>query len=911
VIVGRDEELGVLEALLGAGPAEPGPWAVALEGEAGIGKSTLWREVVDAARARGVRVLAARPAESEQTFAYAGLGDLLDGLLPDLLAELTPPQRRALEVALLVGDETGGPADQHALGVAVRSSLQLLSEDRLVVAIDDLQWLDAPTARVLAFAVRRLPETPLHLVWTRRVAGRAAPSPVEEALDADRLRRIEVGSLSVGAIHRIVTSRYDRPLPRPTLLRLYEISGGNPFYALELVRALGDEEATRDPTRPLPVPERLEELLATRLAAFTGPTRDALVLAAADARLTVRQLRALGLDPVVLEPAVAERVVERSEDAIRFTHPLLASVLDHGLSPTERQRAHRRLASVAEEPLARARHLALSADGPDAGLASQLERAATAAAASGTPIVAAELGEHALRLTPSAGGVDLDRRAAAVARAHLASGEAARARTLAAELVARSASGLERARALLLVADAEAEDIQRSIALLEEALREASADAALQATIHQQLSLAIRFTSGLRVAEGHARAAVELADMVADDALRASARASLALVRFNAGEADALELAESAEELASRLPEADRRDAPFVLAHVLVWSHRLDRARDLLERLHAVWSDRDERLSANALWYLSLVELRAGSFRLAEDYAWRCHALTVQYATEGDESPQDVFMRVLAAAHLGDLEQARELAVSGLRRAARHASQLMGPPAALGMVELWRGDVEAAVALFSSAEEIADAGDHGEPSMSWWRAEQVEALLALGRIDDAAERLDAWKAAGRRLDRPWVVAQAVRCSGLVASARGDLDGAARLLEEAIAAHEAVRDPFGRGRALLALGTVLRRAKQKRDARGALEAAVAVFEETGAAGWAERAREELARIGGRTTSGGLTPSERRVADLVAQGRTNAEVASALFLSQRTVASHLTHVYAKLGVRSRTELARRLG
>jgi DNA-binding CsgD family transcriptional regulator len=156
-----------------------------------------------------------------------------------------------------------------------------------------------------------------------------------------------------------------------------------------------------------------------------------------------------------------------------------------------------------------------------------------------------------------------------------------------------------------------------------------------------------------------------------------------------------------------------------------------------------------------------------------------------------------------------------------------------------------------------------------------------------------------------------VVAQAVRCSGLVASARGDLHGAARLLEEAIAAHEAVRDPFGRGRALLALGTVLRRAKQKRDARGALEAAVAVFEETGAAGWAERAREELARIGGRTTSGGLTPSERRVADLVAQGRTNAEVASALFLSQRTVASHLTHVYAKLGVRSRTELARRLG
>src|SRR6185503_9051406 len=158
MIVGRDEELGALEALLAAGAVEPGPSAIALEGEAGIGKSTLWREAVESVRTGGVRVVTARPAESEQTFAHAGLGDLLDGLLADVLPELTPPQRRALEVALHVGDETGAPADQHALGVAVRNALQLLSEDGLVVAIDDLQWLDAPTARVLAFAVRRLPD---------------------------------------------------------------------------------------------------------------------------------------------------------------------------------------------------------------------------------------------------------------------------------------------------------------------------------------------------------------------------------------------------------------------------------------------------------------------------------------------------------------------------------------------------------------------------------------------------------------------------------------------------------------------------------------------------------------------------------------------------------------------------------
>jgi DNA-binding CsgD family transcriptional regulator len=151
----------------------------------------------------------------------------------------------------------------------------------------------------------------------------------------------------------------------------------------------------------------------------------------------------------------------------------------------------------------------------------------------------------------------------------------------------------------------------------------------------------------------------------------------------------------------------------------------------------------------------------------------------------------------------------------------------------------------------------------------------------------------------------------MRCRGLVAAARGDVEEAVAALEEGVAAHEAVGDDFGRGRALLALGVVRRRARQKRPARDAIEAAVAAFEEMGAFGWAARARDELGRIGGRTRIEGLTPAERRVADLVAAGRTNAEVAAALFLAERTVASHLTHVYAKLGVRSRTELSRKLG
>jgi DNA-binding CsgD family transcriptional regulator len=189
-------------------------------------------------------------------------------------------------------------------------------------------------------------------------------------------------------------------------------------------------------------------------------------------------------------------------------------------------------------------------------------------------------------------------------------------------------------------------------------------------------------------------------------------------------------------------------------------------------------------------------------------------------------------------------------------------------------------------------------------------ADYVEVLLELGRIDDAVSVADVWEEDAARLGRDWVLAHVSRCRGLVAAARGDIDQAALLFQQSVAQHEEVGDPFGRARALLALGIVRRRARQKRIARDAIVAALAGFEELGAATWVEKARAELGRIGGRTREEGLTPAERRVAILVAEGRTNREVAAALFLGERTVASHLTHIYAKLGVRSRTELARKL-
>jgi DNA-binding CsgD family transcriptional regulator len=194
--------------------------------------------------------------------------------------------------------------------------------------------------------------------------------------------------------------------------------------------------------------------------------------------------------------------------------------------------------------------------------------------------------------------------------------------------------------------------------------------------------------------------------------------------------------------------------------------------------------------------------------------------------------------------------------------------------------------------------------------MWFWAPDRVEALLEADRIDDAIEVLGVWETNARRVGRAWVLAHVTRCRGLVAAARGDVERAEEILERAVGELDAVADPFGRARALLALGIVRRRARQKRRAREAIEAAVAGFEEIGAAGWAEKARAELGRIGGRTREEGLSPAERRVAELVAEGRTNREVAAELFLGERTVESHLSRVYTKLGVRSRTELARTL-
>ena len=910
-IVGRQEELGAVHAFLDREAA--GAAALVLEGEAGIGKSTLWLAAVQAASERGLRLLSSRPAEAERELAHAALGDLLEDVLPDVLPSLSASRRRALEVALLVEEAAGPALDPRALAVAVRTALQLLAENgRVVLAIDDVQWLDSSSASALGFALRRLGEEEVLVLLARRLGEGAETSELEQALGAERVQQLRVGPLNVGATKRLLQSRLGFSFPRPTLLRLHEASGGNPFYALEMARALSAHGATGDPTQPLPIPDTLEGLVRARLGGLPEATHEALVLASAMGRASPALLEAAGVGRDVLDPALAAHVLERENGMLRFTHPLLASVLYNGLPPEKRRRVHARLAETIADPLARARHLALAAIGPDADVAAGLEQAAQLAGSRGAILAAAELCEYALRLTPARARDDHHRRTKAAAHAHFLVGEPHRAHALAHDLLTQAGAGPARAEVLVLLSDATSDgDLERKIALRRQALGEATTRPELQAEIHLVLSGAVRITEGIAAAERNARAALEIADRLDNDALRAGALAALSFLRFTTAEPDGLRMAEEANDLAARSADPQQRlTVGLNLARLLFFSFHLERARALLESLYEEWRGRDDTASASILPYLGLVELAAGRFALAADHADHAREIRIQYATDGREFSPSLWLVALVAAHRGELDRARSLAEEG-RILAEGPGLLSWQEGVLGLVGFWSGDAREAAARFAAADEARKAAEVIDPGMVyWWRADQVEALLKLGRIDEAVATLDRWEADAARLGREWVLAQATRCRGLVAAAEHDLKHAQFQLEQASIKHEAVGDPFGRARALLELGVVRRRARQQRAGREAIEAGLAAFEALGAASWAETARRELGRIGGRRRQEGLTPAERRVAALVAQGRTNREVAAALFLSERTVASHLSHIYGKLGVRSRTELARHL-
>ncbi len=913
-VIGRDDELESLTTFVDS--AADGPAALLIEGEAGIGKTTVWREGVARALDRAQRVLVAKPAAIEADLSFAGIGDLFGDVLEEVLPALPPPQRRALGIALLLADAPGAPPDRRTTGAAVLGVLRELSRDGpVLVAVDDVQWLDPASALALAFAVRRLRDEPIRLLFAARTDRAEASHELLHALSREQVRTARLGPLSAGAIGHLLRTQIGAAFPRPLFRRLYETSGGNPFFALELARVVIERGGQIGAGEELPVEGDLKALVSARVGGLPEPTRRALAAASALAQPTHASLRSVMEEvELALAPAVDAGVIEVDVGRIRFAHPLLAAGVYDALAPSARQALHRRLAGIVDDPEERALHLARSTADPDAHVARALEDAARGAAARGAPQAAAELAEEAWRLTPGRDRDESRRRRLEAADYHLEAGDSSRARALLEGALAEESAGLPRAEVLWRLArvNASVADYAKAIAILHEALREArDEDAALGSLCRRDLADLVRLTRGLEAAEPHARAAVKLAELADDPSLLSTALVRLARIEFNRGRPSARATVERAVALVEDSGELFLSEDPRIeLAHQLLWSGEFAAACTHLLRVLDSTQGRDEAFDREALWYLSLAELRAGRWRSAAEHADAVVELELQC---GRESANMFSPQALVASYCGDVDRARAILAHSLARAEASGNRAIEgmQRAILGFLELSCANVPAALDELPRAREIGDELRFGEPGMPFGLDDYLEALVATGDLEQAAALLAAWERRARELDRTPALARAERVHGLLASARGDLEGALSAFERALEQHDRGPEPFERGRTLLALGRVQRRAKQRRAARETLGSALAIFDELGSPLWAEQARAELARIGGRAPSAGeLTPMERRVAELVAAGRSNRELAAELVVSVRTVETHLSRVYRKLGVRSRAQLAARM-
>ncbi|HTK43860.1 MAG TPA: AAA family ATPase [Patescibacteria group bacterium] len=923
-VVGREAELDAIDAFLAERSALPA--ALAIDGPAGAGKSTLWQAAVDRATEAGFIVLACRPAGAEAQLSYAALADLLEDHLEAVLPSLPAPQRRALEVALLLENDDAAKPDQRAISAGTLSAIRALARERPVaIAIDDAQWLDPPSADAITFALRRLRDAPVAALTAWRVTSpsvpAASPPPGRAGLERAFERapiRIDVGPLSLGALNRLLRTRTSLEFNRRTLQRIHETSGGNPFYALELARAM---ESAPDgaSTEPLALGSSLTDLLAERLHGLTDATRDALFVAAALSQSRLDRIAAAlgGTEEATasrLAPAAKAGILRVAEGAVEFAHPLFAAAAYAALSPEDRRRWHAHIADTALDSETRARHAALATSGPDANAAALLHAAAADALARGAPGVAAELFLAALERRPAA--ADRVERALWILEAGpviQSNGALDQARSLVESAIEDLPHGPDRSEGLRLLGElleSEPDGFQRSLDAVEQAIEEAGSDARRRAAALLDREMMERPQGRLDLALPIARRALAAAEESGDLFLQAHGQVRVADLETLLGLAgdDPIPRFARAEELDRQVHVDAENSAPVMLSVCLIRMGRLDEARTrLLDGKRRASAEGDERGHQQICLFLAELEWLAGNWDAAATYAAEGLEIAEQAGLRLREGSTTGLVALVQASR-GDADLARATAERGIAISdevgdvgyGRYTRQI------LAFLDLSLGDAAAAArSLDSYAIGHAIEG----PKRIAFIGDAIEALVQLGDIERAATLTDELAARGAHIHRPPMTAAADRCRALVLAARGDTAGAIAAAEAAIAVHDRLRLPFEAARSRLVLGEVQRRAKQRKAARETLDQAIAGFEALGARLWVDRARAEQARIGGRTTIEGLSETELRVAQLVAEGRSNKEVAAALFVSVRAVEANLSRIYAKLGIESRTELARR--
>jgi DNA-binding CsgD family transcriptional regulator len=911
-LVGRDEELAALRAF--GAEREPGPAALVLRGEPGIGKTVLWRAGVAAFERGQARVLVARCAEAEMPIPLGALSDLLDAVYDDIRDELAEPQRHALAAALRIESEPSGRPDRLALPRAVLAGLRALAVDApVLVAIDDLQWLDPTSARVLAFAVRRLGDAPVaFLVTLRGGSDVREPLGLGEAFGESSFEEIALGPLDPDALQRLVRERVGIRIPRSELAAVQAACGGNPMFALEFARTAAAQGVELG---ALPVPKSLQSLVKDRVNGLPPDARPVLELVSAVERPTVPLLaRALGdeLAESLVEEAAAAGAITVGDDAVaRFTHPLLGSTVYFGMPARRRRELHREVAGLVDDVEQKARHLALATAATDATVADVVEQAVQAAAARGASDAAAVFALETLRLTPRGDESALTQRTFAAAGLLIEAGDVHEARAQVEPLLDPERPPGVRSQALIMRAETEHQDRKLMLSCLREAIGIAPDP---RVRVHALLRYAQHggwVSADAATAVRSAREAYDIALELDDEPLLAASLATLAYYEAGSGRPREVEPDDDAL-LRAELPRmAAWQITPAVSAGArALWAGDLDRAREILRR------ERDElirqgslvRLPIFVLTYLFDVEWRAGRFEAAEACVEEAQSI-LDDALPGAAVvlyPQ----RVLLAGARGGVEEARELAAEGLRLAGLRSDRVnpVRLGSALGHVELMRGDAEAAVHALEPVPAALDAFGIAEPAVYPALPDAVEALVLVGRLDDAEAILRRLEAQAEALRHGWATPVALRCRALTLLARERSEEAAQAAERSAAALGELGFPVDEARALFVAGSAWRRAGQRRRAAGLLARSLDILDALPAPLWQQRVADEMRRAAPRPRRDReLTDTERRVARLVVEGRTNREVAAELFVTVATVEAHLTRIYRKLGIRSRTALA----
>lgn len=866
-------------------------------GEPGVGKTALLEDAVR--HTAGMGVLRGAGSESEQGIPFGALHQVLRPALGHLAA-IPAPQADALAAALML--RPGDPGDRFAIGAATLSLLCRYAEERPVaVLLDDMHWFDRPSADALAFAARRLMADPIVVLVASRT-----PEP-----DGTRqLPQLPLSGIGLAAATELV-SRHADASPE-SVMRLHRATAGNPLALIELAEG---GEAPMFPTAPLPVPATLVTAFAARAGSLGEAGRVALTVAAVaggDLRVVAAACERLGVDIGALAEAEEAGLVRLEGDDVRFRHPLVRAAVYGDARPEHRRAVHRAVAEAVGpgDPDRYAWHLAEATLGPDRRVAGLVAEAAGRAHRRSAHDVAAAAFERAARLSP-----DTDRHSlfcVAAAESAWLGGSGARALALltaardpaspgvrlrALELrgaIALRTGSLSESRDILRAAAAAAPDADSRVVQLADAVGVCFylADAVTGLELAREIEAELDRVTSPR-SRGLGQIAAGVARILANDGGAGQIRTAVALLTESGQLRD------------------DQRRLPWLMLGPM-FLRESDTGDELRRVVHDARADAAVGALPSLLFHVARDDATTNRWARAE----ATYDEAVRLAREtGQDTELAMCLSGLAwlRARLGREEQCRALVAESLplcRDRDIHVARIWSL-FALAELELGLGEAGRALAHLEEIDALRDTLRLSDPDLSP-AAELADALLRLGRPEDAGQAARRFADAAVAKGQPWALARAQRTLGLLGD-DADLD---TYFPAALELHAHTLDVYETARTRLAYGARLRRARRRSDARAPLRAALAVFDELGAARWADLAAGELEATGEsirrREPSGvqTLTPQELQVSLLLGEGRTTREVAAALFLSPKTVEYHLRKVYTKLGIRSRAELAEQL-